>query len=335
MSDSVLYQGLTLLGFLALGYLVLKHTFKLLMGFRVHILSQWWRKDLRKYGGWAVVTGATDGIGKSYAKELAKMGFNVVLISRTLEKLQNVAAEIEKQSGRKAKIIQADFTGGAEIYPNIEEGLKDLDIGILVNNVGMAHKEPSEFISSDDIGKPAECSGDVLEPAMRYGGCGLKTSRMGDQVLPRPQRPLVARGTNDLREKYPIQTLMCLARRQFGRDLFRDLEQCLVFVDFFSRSLNIDYQPRGVTVQCVMPLLVSTNMTKNVKRNLLVKTSDDFAREALNTAGLTSRTSGCLSHSIQSFLLDLFLTETVMSSTTITWIARHTFRIIMNIRKSD
>lgn len=41
----------------------------------------------------------------------------------------------EKQSGCKAKIIQADFTGGAEIYPNIEEGLKDLDIGILGNYI--------------------------------------------------------------------------------------------------------------------------------------------------------------------------------------------------------
>lgn len=315
MSDSVLYQGLTLLGFLALGYLVLKHTFKLLMGFRVHILSQWWRKDLRKYGGWAVVTGATDGIGKSYAKELAKMGFNVVLISRTLEKLKNVAAEIEKQSGCKAKIIQADFTGGAEIYPNIEEGLKDLDIGILVNNVGMAHKEPSEFISSDDIGKDITDMMNCNVMSMLH-----MTRILLPRMLERKKGLIINISSEAGTRPYPKITLYSATK---------------VFVDFFSRSLNIDYQPRGVTVQCVMPLLVSTNMTKNVKRNLLVKTSDDFAREALNTAGLTSRTSGCLSHSIQSFLLDLFLTETVMSSTTITWIARHTFRIIMNIRKSD
>lgn len=315
MSDSVLYQGLTLLGFLALGYLVLKHTFKLLMGFRVHILSQWWRKDLRKYGGWAVVTGATDGIGKSYTKELAKMGFNVVLISRTLEKLKNVAAEIEKQSGCKAKIIQADFTGGAEIYPNIEEGLKDLDIGILVNNVGMAHKESSEFISSDDISKDITDMMNCNVMSMLH-----MTRILLPRMLERKKGLIINISSEAGTRPYPKITLYSATK---------------VFVDFFSRSLNIDYQPRGVTVQCVMPLLVSTNMTKNVKRNLLVKTSDDFAREALNTAGLTSRTSGCLSHSIQSFLLDLFLTETVMSSTTITWIARHTFRIIMNIRKSD
>ena len=41
-----------------------------------------------------MVTGATDGIGKAYAKALAKEGLNIILISRTKEKLDNVAAEI-------------------------------------------------------------------------------------------------------------------------------------------------------------------------------------------------------------------------------------------------
>lgn len=48
------------------------------------------------YGYFPVVTGCTDGIGKAYAFELAKNGMNIVLISRTAEKLQNVALEIGK-----------------------------------------------------------------------------------------------------------------------------------------------------------------------------------------------------------------------------------------------
>lgn len=42
----------------------------------------------------AVITGSTDGIGKEYARELAKRGINIVLISRTKEKLEKVAHEI-------------------------------------------------------------------------------------------------------------------------------------------------------------------------------------------------------------------------------------------------
>ncbi|KAG8537708.1 hypothetical protein GDO81_024044, partial [Engystomops pustulosus] len=95
--ESLLPEGISLLAHLALSYLVLKQVWKILGGFRVHILSRVWRTDLKKYGGWAVVTGATDGIGKAYAEELAKRGFDVVLISRTLSKLKNVAKEIGKR----------------------------------------------------------------------------------------------------------------------------------------------------------------------------------------------------------------------------------------------
>jgi 17beta-estradiol 17-dehydrogenase / very-long-chain 3-oxoacyl-CoA reductase len=45
----------------------------------------------------AVVTGATDGIGKAYAFELARKGLNIVLVSRTMSKLQDVAKEIGTQ----------------------------------------------------------------------------------------------------------------------------------------------------------------------------------------------------------------------------------------------
>lgn len=51
--------------------------------------------------------------------------------------------------------------------------------------------------------------------------------------------------------------------------------------------------------QCVAPFLVSTNMTKNIKASCLVKNSSGFAREALNTVGYSSYTSGCLSHALQ------------------------------------
>ena len=47
-----------------------------------------------KYGPWALVTGATDGIGKEYARELARQGLNVVLVSRSHDKLTKVAQEI-------------------------------------------------------------------------------------------------------------------------------------------------------------------------------------------------------------------------------------------------
>ncbi|XP_067413338.1 very-long-chain 3-oxoacyl-CoA reductase-like [Emydura macquarii macquarii] len=81
----------------------------------------------------------------------------------------------------------------------------------------------------------------------------------------------------------------------------------MAFVDFFSRGLEAEYRSQGILVQSVLPMLVSTNMTHNVTPSLYVKTAEDFAREALNTVGISSRTSGCLSHSVQSFLYGLLV----------------------------
>jgi 17beta-estradiol 17-dehydrogenase / very-long-chain 3-oxoacyl-CoA reductase len=57
---------------------------------------------LKRYAGgqpgqaWAVVTGASDGIGAAYCVELARIGFNVALVSRTMAKLEKVQAECKK-----------------------------------------------------------------------------------------------------------------------------------------------------------------------------------------------------------------------------------------------
>ncbi|XP_042820747.1 testosterone 17-beta-dehydrogenase 3 isoform X3 [Panthera tigris] len=108
------------------------------------------RSFLKSMGQWAVITGAGDGIGKAYSFELARQGLNVVLISRTLKKLQAIAAEIECTTGSSVKIIQADFTKD-NIYEHIREKLEGLEIGILVNNVGMLPNFlPSHFLDTPD-----------------------------------------------------------------------------------------------------------------------------------------------------------------------------------------
>lgn len=65
------------------------------------------RRDLvARYGGnWALVTGASDGIGEQYAYELAKSGFNIVIVSRTLEKMEAVAKNLREQYKVQVKLV--------------------------------------------------------------------------------------------------------------------------------------------------------------------------------------------------------------------------------------
>ena len=64
---------------------------------------------MTKYGKWAVVTGATSGIGEAYAHYLADKGINILLISRSENKLKNVATSLEKYNVEVEYIVH-DFS---------------------------------------------------------------------------------------------------------------------------------------------------------------------------------------------------------------------------------
>ena len=95
-------------------------------------------------GGWAVVTGATDGIGKAYCDEFAKSGFNIVLMARNSQKLEKVATEIQNKYKVLTKVIVYDFgklstlESANDLKSMLNHELKDIDISILANNVGEA-----------------------------------------------------------------------------------------------------------------------------------------------------------------------------------------------------
>lgn len=72
--------------------------------------------------------------------QMAKRGLNVILVSRSLNKLLDVANEIEKSFHVKTAVIDVDFTSGYEIYDKIRENIHGKNIGVLVNNVGISCK---------------------------------------------------------------------------------------------------------------------------------------------------------------------------------------------------
>mmetsp|Transcript_3911 Transcript_3911/g.5910 ORF Transcript_3911/g.5910 Transcript_3911/m.5910 type:complete len:117 (+) Transcript_3911:147-497(+) len=62
---------------------------------------------------WAVVTGASDGLGAEYSRLLARQGYHIILVSRTLSKLKKIEQEIidlTKENPVKTKIVEVDFT---------------------------------------------------------------------------------------------------------------------------------------------------------------------------------------------------------------------------------
>ena len=80
-----------------------------------------------------------------YAHELAKKGMNLVLVARKAALLNEIADDIKSKYAVKVDVIIADFGKGIDIFMNIEESLADKDIGILVNNVGVAYDRLKYF----------------------------------------------------------------------------------------------------------------------------------------------------------------------------------------------
>jgi 17beta-estradiol 17-dehydrogenase / very-long-chain 3-oxoacyl-CoA reductase len=95
---------------------------------------------------WAVISGASDGIGKEFAIQLAQKKYNVVLLSRTKSKLDQVANLCEKE-GVQAIVYPFDFSSrDKEQYTKLKKKLDTLTVDVLVNNVGVSHEMPISFL---------------------------------------------------------------------------------------------------------------------------------------------------------------------------------------------
>ena len=94
--------------------------------------SEAWRV---RYGPWAVVTGATSGIGEAIARHVAALGLDVVLVARGAERLALIAAELTRDHGVRTIIVQADLSTLAGL-DRVTSATATLDVGLFVAAAG-------------------------------------------------------------------------------------------------------------------------------------------------------------------------------------------------------
>ncbi|KAL2314784.1 Very-long-chain 3-oxoacyl-CoA reductase [Schizosaccharomyces pombe] len=225
-----------------------------------------------KKGYWAVVTGATDGIGKEYATQLAMSGFNVVLISRTQEKLDALAKELETVAKVKTRTIAIDYTKTtAETFEKLHQDLVGTPITVLINNVGQSHYMPTSF---------AETTVKEMDDIMHINCFGtLHTTKAVLSIM------LRERQKNEKGPRCLILTMGSFAGL-LPSPYLSTYAGSKAFLSNWSASLGEEVKKQGIDVWCFNSYLVVSAMSKVRRPTLTIPSPKKFVRAALSSIGL-------------------------------------------------
>lgn len=112
-------------------------------------------------GEWALVVGASAGLGASWAEECAKRGFNVIVCARRLEKLQEVTAGLRERHGVETREFVADISDTTSVETVIE-AIDDLDVSVFIYNAAIEHV--GYFIQVEESYHEQQIVGNALVP---------------------------------------------------------------------------------------------------------------------------------------------------------------------------
>jgi short-subunit dehydrogenase len=88
-----------------------------------------------RYGPWALVTGASSGIGAEFSSQLAEAGLNLILVARRKQRLDDLAQQLEEKNKIQVRALRADLSQ-PDFMSAIDSATRSIEVGLLVNNAG-------------------------------------------------------------------------------------------------------------------------------------------------------------------------------------------------------
>lgn len=220
---------------------------------------------------WALITGASDGIGKEYALQLARAGYSTLLVSRTQSKLDDLAADIKSKYNTPTKTLAMDFGANNDSdYAKLKALVDGLDVAILINNVGVSHSIPVPFVET-----PKEEIDSIITV-----NC-IATLRVTQTIVP-----------GMIQRKRGLIVTMGSFGGLIPTPLLATYSGSKAFLQQWSTALGSELAPKGVTVELVQSHLVTSAMSKIRKSSATVPSPKMFVKSVLGSIGRTGGAQG-------------------------------------------
>ena len=241
-------------------------------------------KNLPKLGKWAVVTGATDGIGFAFAEELARKGMSILLISRTQSKLDDCCEQIRgKYKNVTVDNIACDYSRFATdvaLRDTIQAKLDTIEVGVLINNVGASYEYTTYFHEISD-----EKVNDLMDLNVN------STTWMTRMVLPQ----MIGREKGAIVNISSAAGMLC-------NPLLAQYSAAKAYVKNFSLSLNEELRDFNISVQCQVPLFVVSKLAK-VKKGFDKPMPNTYAKAAVAAIGYEPLCSPYWVHALELWVM--------------------------------
>jgi len=233
------------------------------------------------------VTGASDGIGKGFAEELARAGFNIVLVSRTESKLKELASKLSADFKIETKYVAADLSGDIPTsLGKIKEVVENINnITILVNNVGVnSNVGAVQFIDMTDEEIHNQLHVNVVFTT--------KITKMFIPILIKNKRSAII-NLSSVSATFPSAPYLTVYAASKA------------YISNFSVSLNYELKGKGCDVIATSPGYVVSSMSGFKRPNMFVLTPNRTARDTFSKLGTTAEVTPSWPHALERLLYSL------------------------------
>ena len=189
---------------------------------------------------WAIVTGPTAGIGAAYAKLLAAKGYNLVLVSRDLERLKQTAADLTAKHGVETQVLSADLTTDKGIA-SLADFIAKNEIEVLINNAGYGLN--SSFVKSSAADEQAVVNILVAAPM-----------QLSHAVLPQ----MVARKSGTIVNVSSVAGYFAAGHYSAAK----------AYVTVLTESMHAEVSKHGVNVSALCPGFTKTEFHQRAKMKM-------------------------------------------------------------------